>query len=206
MTPFAGVSGRAWQRWERFACGRSGTAMMLTWAIAEATVWPIIPDFLLLPMVVAERRQPHVPLFAALFGSALGGSAWHVWASVAPDTALQTLQKIPLVRPSHIAEVRARVSQTGPRSLAGQPWSGIGLKVWAPVVAAHGIPFRQSLPILMASRTLRMALVTALSAVLSRALERWIRELALPLAVTYLVVFFRLWWGVATRDYAQEDR
>jgi membrane protein YqaA with SNARE-associated domain len=204
--PYTDSSRRAFRRWESFTRRRTGTIAMFIWATAEATVWPIIPDFLLLPMVVGERRRPHIPLLAAVFGSAIGGSAWHAWASIAPDAALRLLQKIPLVRPSHIAEVQARLSRAGPRSLAGQPWSGIGLKVWAPVVAASGIPFRQALPIFMASHALRMALVTALTAALSRALERWIRALALPLAVTYLAVFFRLWWRVSTRDYAQQDR
>jgi membrane protein YqaA with SNARE-associated domain len=204
--PYAAASRRAFQRWESFTGGRTGTVVMFTWATAEATIWPIIPDFLLLPMAVGRRHRPHIPLLAAVFGSAIGGSAWHAWAAVAPETALRSLRKIPLVRPSHIAEVQARVARAGPRSLAGQPWSGIGLKVWAPVVAASGIPFRQALPIFMASRALRMALVTALTAGLSRALERWMGALALPLAGTYLVVFFRLWWRVATRDYPQENR
>jgi membrane protein YqaA with SNARE-associated domain len=172
---------------------------MFAWATAEATVWPIIPDFLLLPMTVAQRRRPHIPLIATILGSALGGAAWHAWASTAPDAALGCLNKIPLVRADHIDEVRARIARDGSRALFGQPWSGIGLKVWVPVTAAAGIPARQALPAFVATRTLRMAAVTAVTAVLSRALTRWIEALAAPLAVTYLILFFRLWWRVVTR-------
>jgi membrane protein YqaA with SNARE-associated domain len=178
---------------------------MFAWAAAEATVWPIIPDFLLLPMAVAQRRRPHIPLIATILGSALGGAAWHAWASAAPDAALSSLSRIPLVRADHIDEVRARIARYGKNALFGQPWSGIGLKVWAPVTAAGGIPASQALPIFIATRTLRMAAVTAVTAMLSRALARWIEVLAVPLTATYLVLFFRLWWRVATRDYAHDD-
>jgi membrane protein YqaA with SNARE-associated domain len=178
---------------------------MFAWATAEATVWPIIPDFLLLPMTIAQRRRPHIPLIATILGSALGGAAWHAWASAAPDTALGSLNRIPLVRADHIDEVRVRIVRDGTKAVFGQPWSGIGLKVWEPVAAAGGIPARQALPIFVATRTLRMAAVTAVTATLSRALARWIEALALPLAATYLILFFRLWWRVATRDYTPGD-
>jgi membrane protein YqaA with SNARE-associated domain len=203
--PCAGVSRRAFHGWERFACGRRGTAVMFAWAAAESTVWPIIPDFLLLPMAVAQRRRSHIPLIATILGSALGGAAWHAWASIAPDAALRSLRRIPLVRASHISEVEARIARDGSNALFRQPWSGIGLKVWAPVAASSGIAARRALPTFIAMRALRMALVTAVTAMLSRALARWIEALAVPLAATYLVLFFRLWWRIVTRDYAHGD-
>ena len=64
--PFAALSRQAFSGWEHFACSRRGTALMFTWAAAESTVWPIIPDFLLLPIAVAHggvRTFPWSPRF-----------------------------------------------------------------------------------------------------------------------------------------------
>jgi membrane protein YqaA with SNARE-associated domain len=177
---------------------------MFTWSAAESTIWPIIPDFLLLPVSVAQRR-PHIPLVATLLGSALGGAAWHVWASHAPDSALRALQHIPLVRSDQIQSVRARIERTGQRALLSQPWSGIGLKVWAPVAATRGIPVGRALLTFTAARALRMGLVTSVTAVLARACRRWFEVLAVPLVVVYLALFFPLWWRIASRRYANGD-
>jgi membrane protein YqaA with SNARE-associated domain len=62
-------------RWERIASGRAATGIMFVWAVAEATVWPVIPDFLLVLIAAGNRRRFYVPLAAAVLGSAVGGSA-----------------------------------------------------------------------------------------------------------------------------------
>lgn len=179
---------------------------MFAWALGESTVWPIIPDFLLLPMVAARPRRALVPLAVSLLGSAVGASLWYVWASQSPAAALHRLRTIPLVHPGQIEDVRTRIEQKGERALFAQPWSGVGLKVWAPVAAAAGIPARRALPAFIAARAVRMGVVSAGTAILARVLARWIEALALPLTVVYLAGFFPLWWRVATRDYGDADR
>ncbi|MGE4606957.1 MAG: hypothetical protein AAEJ52_09475, partial [Myxococcota bacterium] len=49
---FLEQSRAAFDRWEGFARSRAGLSVLFVWALAEATVWPIIPDALLVPMVV----------------------------------------------------------------------------------------------------------------------------------------------------------
>src|SRR5438477_1726441 len=64
----------AFDRWERFASSRRGLGLMFAWAAGEATVWPIIPDFLLIPMAVGNRRRFSRSWAAAVAGMALGGA------------------------------------------------------------------------------------------------------------------------------------
>jgi membrane protein YqaA with SNARE-associated domain len=178
---------------------------MFTWATAESTVWPIIPDFLLLPVTVAQRRRPHIPLVATILGSALGGAAWHAWASHSPDAALHAVRRIPLVRSDQIRAVQTRIARSGPNALLTQPWSGIGLKVWAPVAATNGIPAGRALLAFTAARSLRMGLVTALTVVVARAVGRRLEVLALPVGIIYVALFVPLWWRVASRHHANGD-
>jgi membrane protein YqaA with SNARE-associated domain len=202
--PLAALSRRVFGDWERFASGRGGTALMFTWAAAESTIWPVIPDFLLLPMSAAQRRRPHIPLLATILGSALGGTAWQVWSFFAPEAALRALRKVPFVRADQILAVQVRIGRTGTRALLAQPWSGIGLKVWAPVAQVGGVPAGRALLAFTAARALRMGLVTAVTALLARIFRGWLEVLAVPLAAMYLVVFFPIWWRLATRMYPNE--
>ncbi len=178
--------------------------MMFAWATAESTVWPIIPDFLLLPVSIARRRRS-IPLLATILGSALGGVAWHVWASLAPEAALRALRRIPLVRPDQIQAVHARIEQSGTRALLAQPWSGIGLKVWAPVAATRGIPADRALIFFTAARALRLGLVSVVAAALDRAFRGRLEVIAAPLGIIYLALFFPLWWRIANREHRVGD-
>lgn len=202
--PLAVLSRRLFRRWTRLTGGYRGVALMFAWAVAEATVWPIIPDFLLLPVAITHRRR-HIPLFATILGSALGGAAWHVWASLHPEPAIRALLALPLVRVDQIQTVRARIERSGSSALFTQPWSGIGLKVWAPVAAAQGIPAGRALLFFTIARTLRLGLVSVVAAAVTRALRGRVERLAAPLAVVYLSIFFPMWWRIATRRFPNGD-
>jgi hypothetical protein len=115
------------------------------------------------------------------------------------------VRRIPLVRSDQIQAVHARIEHSGPRALLAQPWSGIGLKVWAPVAAAVGIPAGRALLAFTAARALRMGLVTASTAVVARAVGRRLEVLALPVGTTYVALFFPLWWRVASRHHANGE-
>lgn len=202
--PLAALSRRLYRHWERLACGHSGPALLFSWGVAESTVWPIVPDFLLLPVCIARRRRP-IPLLATILGSALGGMAWHAWAARAPDAALRALCKIPLVRPDQIHAVHTRIEQSGPRALLAQPWSGIGLKVWAPVAASEGVSAGRALLSFSAARGLRFGLVSMVAAILARVFRGRLEAVALPLGIFYVAIFFPLWWRISTREYKNGD-
>src|SRR2546421_6827505 len=86
-----------YDRWERFASSRWGAQLMFAWALAEATVWPILPDFLLVPMAAANRRRFHVPLAAAVAGMAGWGGPPPLFPPPAPPRPRGVLRAPPLV-------------------------------------------------------------------------------------------------------------
>src|SRR5438270_10991959 len=92
-----------YDRWERLASSRLGTGLMFAWALAEATVWPILPDFLLVPMVAANRRRFHVPLAAAVIGMAAGCATNVLFAYRMPRRAWGLRWHPPLVHGQQIA-------------------------------------------------------------------------------------------------------
>jgi len=186
----------AFDRWARLASGRVGTTLAFVWALAEATVWPLLPDFVLAPLVAAQPHGWRRLLGAAVAGSVLGGTVMFLFGGWAPEAALNAVRHLPLVRGAQIEAVGARLATDGALGYLAQPWSGISFKVWAVVGGATGLPAWQALPAFTVGRALRLALVAAVAAWLGGRYAGFLRDHALPIAAGYTVLFLTVWWQV----------
>jgi len=182
--------------WERFASDWRGAALMFTWALAEATVWPIIPDFLLVPMAVGNRRRFYVPLCAAITGSALGGTAIFLFALSAPSQASHFLQHLPLVNDSQIAHAQEQLAAHGAAAFLTQPWSGVSFKVWGVLAGVQGLDAWSVIPAFIFARAVRMTLFATLARVVAGLFTGFIRDFSIFVLAIYLVLFFYGWWQV----------
>jgi membrane protein YqaA with SNARE-associated domain len=190
----------AFDWWERFASTRRASVLLFAWALAEATFWPIIPDFLLVPlavgMSVAGGRRFYLPLACAISGAALGGTIMFLLAYLAPNEALAKLRYLPFVRDAQIHTVSAQLATDGPLAFFVQPWSGIQFKVWGIVAGAQGIAPWQAIPAFIVARGLRMALFATLARLLAARFTGFVRDNSIFLAGIYVVLFFFSWWQV----------
>ncbi len=181
---------RAWHdRWAEFSSSPSGIGLMALWACAEASVWPVIPDFLLAPMTVARQRRPFLPLAASAAGSALGGAVFYTLAAKYPETARSLLDRLPLVSAWQIRKAEAGVDRRGPAAFVVQPWTGVGFKVWAVAAAERGLAPASVLPLSIGSRTARMAVVAWFAHRLQKRLGRPLRDYFLCLTCLYVAAF-----------------
>ena len=187
-------AGFAW--WERFAASRSGLALMAVWAFAEPIVWPVIPDFLLVPLAVGNRRRFYVPLAMAALGSALGGSLLVIFSSFFPGRSLDFLSISPLTSAGQIREARAQLSAHHAGAFVGQPWSGIPFRIYGALVGVEGVDTWRAIPAFVIARTLRMAFFATVARCLAGAFTRFFRDFSLPILLVYLVLFFYSWWHV----------
>lgn len=188
----------AFDWWARWSSSGAGSAAMFAWAVAEAIVWPIIPDFLLVPMVAGNRARYYVPLAAAALGSALGGACLYLFALRDHGHALALLARLPAVGPHAVAAARADVAARGPAAFLYQPWSGIPFKVWAIAAGAAGLNPVAVIPTFVVARTLRMAVFATLARVLAGRFLGFVRDFSLFLAVIYVALFFFGWWGLVS--------
>ena len=186
----------AWERWERFATSRAGAVTMFVWAAAEATVWPLIPDALLVPLIAANRRRFYVPLLAAIAGMALAGTALYLVAFWRPEAAHEFMGRVPLVTDGQFADAERWLAEDGVRAFLRQPWSGVPFKVWAVVAGGLEISPWQAIPTFIAARALRMAVVATLARVLAGRFTGLLRGHALLVGALYVVLFLAGWWLV----------
>ena len=188
------TSRAAFDWWQRIAAGRPATASMFAWAFAEATAWPVIPDFLLVLLVAGNRRRFHQPLAAAILGSALGGAAILLFAYWAPDHARNYLTGLPLVHEPDIAHVARELEERGVRALFLQPWSGIAFKIWGVTAGAQGLSPWLVIPSFIVARALRMTVLALLVRGLVGRFAAFFRDRSLLLFGLYVVVFCYWWW------------
>ena len=186
----------AYDGWSRFVLSRTGLVVMFLWAAAEATVWPVIPDFLLVPMALGARRRAAAPFLAALAGMALGGTVTFLAAFFDPHQTLSLLRHLPLVTKPQIDGARARLLHDGVRAFWFQPWSGIPFKVWAVLAGGMHLNAPLVIPTFIVARGLRMALFATVAGLLSSRFTRFFRDFSLFLAVIYVAFFLYGWWQV----------
>ena len=179
--------------WERATTSWYACAFMFLWAAAEAVVWPIVPDFLLGPLVVGNRRRTKWFWLASVSGMTVGGSAGYLLACRDPSRARDMLQSIPLTSAEHVDVVRRRLKRRGVRAFLVQPYSGIPMKVWAAAAAAEQISPGQAIPTFVFARAIRMALIAWSVAIMPTKLRTLLNAHFVGSWALYMLVFFTAW-------------
>lgn len=155
--------------------------LLALWGFAEAWAFFVIVDALLF---WASVRAPEKWLGYALFaigGAALGVATHALFAWRYPGAAHWLLVHTPLVTAAKIERARALLDKSVLYALV-QPYSGIPVKVWT--VVAHSVWY---VPIVIASRSVRMGLVAWLGSLVGTRFA-WTRTRAFTIAYWAVVL------------------
>jgi membrane protein YqaA with SNARE-associated domain len=166
---------------------------MATWSFAESMIWPIIPDFLLVLLVIVQPRRARYALAACIAGSAAGASLLYCLAWTFPEAATRVLPYVPLAFEADVVSVRERVSQNGAFAFLWQPISGIPFKVWGIVGATNGVPPILALPIAILARAARMVVIAVIATLVGARFKRRIRDSWLVGLSLYVLIFALAW-------------
>jgi membrane protein YqaA with SNARE-associated domain len=190
--------------WARFSSTRAGLLLMFTWAVAEATIWPLIPDFLLMPMVLtlaaANYRRFFLPLAACVTGAALGGIILYLLANSYPEAMLNFVGHLPLVSDRQVALAQSYLKDYGVAAYLYQPWSGAPFKVWGVVGASLRLDPVLVIPVFIVGRAFRMtilAILAALAGLFGGKFSGFLRDYSLFVAAIYVVLFLFGWWQIS---------
>lgn len=176
-------------RWERFSESRAALALLFVWAVAEATVWPIIADFLLVPMALVRRSRFRALMAAVLAGMSIGGIVTVLAAHLFPGVTLDLLRHLPLVGEAQIQRASALLDEHGAAGFLIQPVSGIPFKVCAVIAGGQGISPALVIPAFIVARAARMLANGAIAAVVGRLLRPRLRDWFVVVAALYVVLF-----------------
>ena len=175
------------ERARRFALSAAATRLLFMWALAEAVLWPVVPDFALLPLILVAPGRAVVFTIAALGGSMVGGGVSYVLG--ASEWGPPLLGSVPLVTEAMVTAARDALANQGAAGLLSQPLSGIPYKAFALQAGPTGVELPGYLFMSAFARGVRFAAVALIAAALARFLRPlWERALHLFLAL-YCVSF-----------------
>lgn len=130
-------------------------ALIFFWAFAEASVWFIAADIVLIPLCIAFPGQWKKWTILLVIGSCLGGTLHYALISRWPDKMGDILNATPFVNERMKTFVRGRYTAHGEWGALWQAWSFISLKIWTyEAFQAHLNPYKY-FPIVVFSRLFR---------------------------------------------------
>jgi membrane protein YqaA with SNARE-associated domain len=180
--------------------------LVFLWALAEATVWPIMPDAILVPLALARPRSWWRLVLAAALGTTLGGTISYLIGSrwpgrVTADWSVSersAIERLPLVRPAMVAAADRWLTEDGPRGAWRQPASGIPMKVFARLAGLNRLPLVSFLLWAVTARSVRFTVAAGGAVLLSRLFRPHVARWYWPLTLLWTVIFgVGLWRAVA---------
>ena len=164
-----------------------GWALPFSWAVAEATCWPIMPDAVLVPLAAAQPRRWWRLALSAAAGSTLGGCLSYALGRLVPTRPL--LARLPLVRPRMVSTTDAWLAEGGAAALRRQPLSGLPFKIFAMLAGERRMLLLPFLGWALLARGSRFFTVTALSALAGHHFASLVRRHPGPLLLLWSVLF-----------------
>jgi 1-acyl-sn-glycerol-3-phosphate acyltransferase len=160
-------SEEARRRVARVAASTAGLVLVATWSLAEAIVWPLVPELALFVLVLAAPRASIRLVPTAVLASMAGGLCTLAlgMAGAAPAAPLVTERMRDAVAEQTAAE--------GAHAVRHQPLSGIPFKVYAAEAGRAGAEPLAFLGAAIGHRGVRIASVGAACTLLGVALQRW---------------------------------
>lgn len=166
------------ENFRSFALSPAAVWLTVVWAFFEALVWPVVPDLLLLPLILAAPARSFAFVVAAAAGSLAGGTVGYLAGSSSIGADLLTAA--PLVTDRMVASAGATLAERGATGLLAQPLSGIPYKAFALQAGPAGVDLPGYLVMTVMARGARFAAVAAIAALMGCLLRPlWQRALAL---------------------------
>jgi membrane protein YqaA with SNARE-associated domain len=133
------------------------------WGLAEATLFFIVPD-VGLSIIGREKLSKGIKAcFFALIGALIGGAVMYGWGKMNPDSAFQTLEKVPGISQPMMEQAATEIQTYGLTGILQAPLKGRPYKIYAATAGQANISFAGFLLISIPARLLRFLAVTVLT-------------------------------------------
>ena len=177
---------------------RPGKAELISflWGFAEATFFFLVPDIWLSRIAITNPKRAFTNLCFALTGALIGGAMMYMAGSAMPDKMVHLLDKVPAISLMMIMSVKAQVSDHAIFSMFRGAITGIPYKIYAVMYGQFATPFGIFLIASALARSLRFAIVIALTCLLSRIAKKFTAEKNLNLIHAILWTgFYIFYWS-----------
>jgi hypothetical protein len=169
---------------EQFFVSREANYLVLAWAMLEALVWFIIPEFLLILVIFMRINRKFTLVKYDILGTAIG-TIVGLWLTI-PQ---QLLLHVPYIYPRMLDQVHTWYTQHGIFGLVYQPFSGVPYKVFLEQAASFHFFWLWFVLLAIVARISRYVVVYELTKALYPAIHTFVRRHYLILFVFAVAVF-----------------
>ena len=159
--------------------------LVFAWAAAEAVVWFVIPEFLLL-LIVFLRAERKIYLLGWDVAGTAAGTVLGLGISVFTHFDVSS---VPYVTPNMVSQVEIWYQGLGPFAVFCQPFSGVPYKVFVLGAAVHPMNLWAFLGLAVAVRVGRYAIFYFLFVGLFPVVHRFVSKNYLPVALAGCMLF-----------------
>lgn len=156
---------------ERFFKSRESNALVFCWAAAEALVWFVIPEFLLL-LVIFMKIRGKLDLVLYDIAGTIAGSLLALSLHMSTSHFLT----LPYIREGMLTQVHHWYDLQGIWGLAHQPFSGVPYKVFLHAAPSYDFFIPLFLLVAIAARIVRYVVVYEATKALYPLLHRFVRK------------------------------
>lgn len=169
---------------ENFFSSKQANWLVFFWALGEAVIWFVIPEFLLLLVLFMRVRRKKQMLVYDIAGTTLG-----IVAALLIKLPLHTLEKLPYIQPMMITQTQHWYNQSGILGLVNQPFSGVPFKVFTHLAWQYSFPFIFFVIFALVVRIFRYLVAYGLFLFLYPKLHRIVRQNYIPLGLVSIFIF-----------------
>ena len=165
------------------------------WGFAESTLFFIVPDVLLSAIAIRNLRLALFASLLATLGAMAGGTLMYSWSAADPGDAVQSVTRLPDVRPDMPERVREHLQDMGAVATVLGPLRTTPYKLYAVLAPANEVPYWQFLLVTPVARLPRFLLASVVAAVAAQYLRPWLgaRGLYALWFVAWLSIYLVLW-------------
>ncbi|MCA9325898.1 hypothetical protein KDA23_07645 [Candidatus Saccharibacteria bacterium] len=156
---------------ERFFMSREANWLIFSWAAAEAIVWFIIPEFLLILLIFMKINRKFDLVKYDLLGTIVG-----TIIALIITIPQQLFLSLPYIRPKMVQQVTEWYDQQGVLGLVHQPFSGVPYKVFTHVASDYHFFIVAFLVVAVIARMVRYLVVYEATKALYPLLHRYVRK------------------------------
>jgi hypothetical protein len=147
------------------------------WGVAEATLFFFVPDVLLsyIGLKRGVKAAARASVIAAV-GAAVGGVIMHLWSQHDPATAREAVLAVPAISEAMAARAAVAMQQDWFAATFFGPVTNTPFKLYAILAPEAGAALPAFALAAIAARLPRFLIVSVGTALIGRALSRWLSE------------------------------
>ena len=169
----------------------NGALVLLSlWAFLEASVWFVIPDFLLLILcILYPKNYKKFFVFTLLF-SILGIIAYFTFVSNYTVLSGEILLNTPFINQKMLDSINSLYTGKGVSVVLRQTTTVIPVKVWTYQAVVHHFNLFLYLFFVAISRAIRMFIISLIFAFIGKKYRNTLRNYSSILLLAYVLIFF----------------